>query len=467
MRPFLSHEPASASERTRALALGAAVALLVASCGSSSSNADGSAATATRTGQLVYRVTVDVGDLIPSLSDDHLAWLKNNGVVVQGSTWTMPDAPAIGIVEIDGVRTLTDDHGLFQGNAAAKGTAKLFRQLTDTIPFATFDVGGLGDPSNAPPPVVPIAISSKLSPNVDCGGPTTVLDMTPPVSPKAGLLPVCPVRDISQCPSAGRCCLDQDGPFSTGEVFDRHVPGLSPLEKAYCFKRAVDNWEGSTCFKWALGLNGTACLNEAGYSLLGGPSCRNNHKGRMCQELDPNAFSIEVASDSPSTAPVVAPGGTLSIKITNNTPGNESEIKIWSDDPGASPGTLAGAGLDGSPGDASRTLRHWEPLPQPFPSRDGDESHFEHHVDRVLTFTAPASLGGKTSVTNTIGVWSYGKIVQLDITITQSCFWCNCPADGYSPGYYTDESQCLSRCHAGLGCFTGICTRAAASNCAK
>ncbi|HEY3352612.1 MAG TPA: hypothetical protein VGQ83_05155 [Polyangia bacterium] len=391
-----------ASRRRAARAIGVSglvSSLLLAglSCGGGSGSPTPSSTA--RTGQLVYRVMMPLpADFVAGLTDEHRAALQADGTTLQDAMLMFPDVPARGEwIELAGTRTMANETGVFQLDAAAPraGTAQVFRQYRDTVPFASFDVGGLADVGQAPP-VIPLEMEVAMPEGMDCDPAGAGAHGAHLPVPRPDPVPGCALRDITGCTTnASPCCLDYNG---LGDGYPYARGGAS----AACFSNAVLNWTGSTCYNWSFGVGGgtdASCLNEGAYhpTDANAPNCWANHRGRNCQTLDLEALSVKAPGGT-----TVSVGEQLTIVISNNTPGNESVVKIISTGP---KGEITGPGVN-----TDDSVDHWEP---------GGTGGFTHYVDRSITFTAPSDLQGKTSITNTLEVQSHGKTVSIDLTITK------------------------------------------------
>jgi hypothetical protein len=291
---------------------------------------------------------------------------------------------------------------VLDASAPAAGTASVFRQLTDLDPYSTFPVDANLAPTGQTPTVIPLPLELAMPMGDNCDAAAARnLHHHGPLPPMPDPDPDCPARDTSNCTTnAGPCCLDYDG-IGDDAAYVREGANVP----AKCTAKAIVNWTLSTCYNWTFGSMpdvDTSCSNEAAYHPMtqGAPGCWNNHKGRNCQQLDLNALSV-----APSSGLTVAVGDTLDLTISNNTPGNETQIGFKAN--GAVLGALTGDGLSGGP--VIYTLAHY----------DSGPTGYVHQVDRTVHFTAPTDLKGEAAVINTLLIQSHGMALTANITVTK------------------------------------------------
>jgi hypothetical protein len=293
------------------------------------------------------------------LSMDERARLEEKGIELQDTTLVFPEIPLVGYwVDIGGERVLTDENGTVTVSGAPETAFSVHEDFESTSSIGSFMVR---DVAAQPQPAV-VKLSTVLPYPGDMNPDDLQMNSLPFPYPDAACTKRAPSK-LAHCAlgdNSGGCCLDYDNRFGNGEAYDDTGP---PQCKVFRSLNFID----SVCFYWSAL---SVCIDEAAFHR--GPSCWLHHKYRNCQNLSFTDFSAV------PSATVLRPGKSVTIKVRNNLPSNDTAVRITTR-PAASPGTLANptgdAQLKGS--GTQYTILHYN---------DGRKRHGE---ETVLTYTAP------------------------------------------------------------------------------
>jgi hypothetical protein len=352
------------------------------------------------------------------LSPESRAEAEKEGFVFRPTEIVFPTVPAIGYYLKVGDKYIpSGPNGEFYlpRDMVVPASVPLFKQLTDTEPIGSVNIGGALRPASDPLRLVVITLrgrklgsaremdgtdqfrqSSRAAKKESCCGPTRAINDG------------CQRIDCDTTtndPTTG-CCLDYDvakGRIVNEDQGDEGDRQARSRIDGFCVSKRVAEFIGTECYKWTFGSGSSysaACINERAILQVTGPSCWANHKYRFCQNMRMNEFDVSVTGSVQ-----VRVGSSVPISVTNNTPANETMVTVTGD---------AAGDLELTPGvsksGASFIVRHYE------------DSELQHYKVRQLVYKAPASLpDGQTEATNTLTFTANGMTKTLTIRVVQKC----------------------------------------------
>jgi hypothetical protein len=276
------------------------------------------------------------------------AALERDGtkIVDQDQTLQSRELPLVGywleFPELGTRRFQTDKEGYLRVPAKPTVTTdvKVFEEALDTDTFAVLSAITFV-PEGETPPASVLRLRYQMPPNMsppdqappveqaaaDTGrtaGPLRLFAnlladtaVTMPLSTTAQPPPTrCPpiICDPKLKSATKGCCLDYDGPMTDGKRYKDKPPACGQLK--------VQNFLGSTCYKWTFDATRKPCLNEGAIWLVEGPACFINHKFRYCQMMDESDFRGGAAP------PTIKFNETTRINVRNRTSSNVSTLRF-------------------------------------------------------------------------------------------------------------------------------------------
>lgn len=287
--------------------------------------------------------------------------------------------------------------GVFQipSDIAVPATAPLFAQLSDTQPLAQVSLSGALRPATETPLTVDVRIDCKPFP--DSVGMDFGSDRSRATKPKD-----CCTRQTSRqildCERRVYTAADlalNNPSFSACDDFDNKTLGrVGAKEK--CVAQRFFEFFGTPCYQWTFGSEGksAACINERAILDIDGNGCFENHKYRFCQNMGPTDFNA-----LPQGSTTVAVGGSVVIKVRNNTPSVETQVEQSKQTDGA---FVSGV--------KSGQIKHY------------DDPSKTHLTEVACEWLAPSSLPDNTAeVTETLTFRAGGLTKVVTIKVVQNC----------------------------------------------
>ncbi len=363
-------------------------------------------------GKLLFQIVfVDAEDALDTLSEENKELLSESGYTFTAEEIISHPVPATGMwLKIGEDYVQVDQEGNFEIPERGKGedTAYLYPFLADEEPTKSFDISDLSEP-------LVYTIRGGTSSTA------TLMDGTedeahrdkdkahgPQVPSRCDFM-VCNVKDKTR----KGCCQDFDGPFAADPKKRlKGTAGGQPDDecKLHRYRALIE----SICGKW---IRKGPCAGEAAVKgvLLDEPNlpgCFAMHRGRWCQHLDPDEYSVKTVGGAPLK---VKTGGTLRFEVVNNTPENSTGIRI---------GKLGLGGLGGKfeliddkKGALSilalafYRLDHFKDKANPTPDA-------VYSKKLVIEYEAPDSLpGGESSATEEVTFSFWGEKVEIEIEV--------------------------------------------------
>lgn len=215
--------------------------------------------------------------------------------------------------------------GVFQipTGLAIPGNVELYSQLSDTQPLARVSIAAALRPATEPVGTVDVRVDCKPFPDSDG------MDFGSETNRTARPKSCCTRSDTRQVFDCDRRIYSasdlatNDPVVSACDDFSDKSIGRAGA-KTKCIVQRFAEFVDTQCYQWTFGTNGksTACMNERAVLDIDGTGCFNNHKYRFCQNMSPTDFNAVPVGTT--TIPV---GGSVKIKVRNNTAANETQVE--------------------------------------------------------------------------------------------------------------------------------------------
>lgn len=287
--------------------------------------------------------------------------------------------------------------GVFQipNDVTVPAEAELFSQLSDTQPLARVSFAAALRPATEPVRTVDVRVDCKPFPDSDG------MDFGSETNRTARPKSCCSrstTRQEGACERRVYTAADlkiNDPTVSACDDFSDKAAGRVGA-KALCIAQRFAEFIDTECYQWTFGSNGksTACINERAVLDIDGSGCFKNHKFRFCQNMSPTDFDVVALGTT-----TVSVGGSVKIKVHNNTAANETQVELSKQ----TEGVLVG-------GVQSGQVKHYD---------DASKTHLN---DVECEWLAPSSLPDNVAeATETITFRANGLTRIIAIKVIQNC----------------------------------------------